>query len=154
MSRKLKSCIVFTLISLGAGALSSLASGAFGDTYSKLALPDFAPPGAVFPVVWTVIYILTGIGAGIAYASFSPRRARALTYYALQAAVNFMWPVIFFARGKYAAAFLWLLLLLFTVCAMTLQFAKINKTAAFLQLPYIAWVIFAGVLNLYAALMN
>lgn len=154
MGRKIKYAAVFSAVSLGAGAVSALISGNITDSYATLALPPFAPPDSVFPVVWTALYILAGIGAGLVCAGFSPFRERALVSYALQVAVNFVWPIIFFGAGKYFAAFFWLLFLLWSVCFMTLQFAKANKTAALLQLPYIVWLVYAAVLNLFAALMN
>ena len=154
LGRKIKYAAVFSAVSLAAGALSAYISGSISEEYATLMLPSFAPPAAVFPIVWTLLYILVGIGAGLVCAGFSPFRERALISYALQVATNFVWPIIFFGAGKYFAAFFWLLFLLWSVCFMTLQFAKANKTAALLQLPYIVWLVYAAVLNLFAALMN
>lgn len=78
----------------------------------------------------------------------------ALTVYAVQLAVNFMWPIFFFRMGAYLFSFIWLILLWALVLIMILKFYKINRTAAFLQLPYILWLTFAGYLNLSVYLLN
>ncbi len=154
MNRALRSCIVFSLISLAVGGISALVSGGFAPVYGELILPSFAPPGYVFPIVWTVLYILMGVGAGLVYVSPSSKRDEAITWYVLQLAVNFLWPVIFFSQRWYLFAFLWLCLLLWLVFRMTQKFFRVRQTAAFLQLPYIVWLLFAALLNLSVVFLN
>lgn len=154
MKKIIQPIIVFVLISLGVGFISSLLAGETGEIYASLIKPDFAPPAIVFPVVWTILYIFMGIGAGLVWRSPSVYREKGLCLFALQLAVNFLWPVLFFAKGWYFIAFLWLLLLLALVIYMTYIFFKAKPLAAYLQAPYIVWLVFAGVLNILIALTN
>ena len=114
------------------------------------------PPGWVFPVAWTLLYILMGIASYIVASSSvsRERKERALCVYALQLAVNFAWPVIFFKLSAYGAAFFWLLLLLLLVLANELLFKHISKTAGKLLLPYLLWLLFALYLNLGVWILN
>lgn len=146
--------IVSILISVGVGAAAALLSRNSMDVYQNLVQPPLSPPGWLFPVVWTILYILMGISAYLIYVSDSPYKNSALKIYAAQLAVNFLWTIIFFNLEMYLFAFLWLLLLLVLIILMIRSFAKISKTAAYLQLPYLLWVIFAGYLNLGIYLLN
>ncbi len=154
MKRQVRSVIAFVLLSLAAGAVAGLITKDSTDIYETLIKPPFAPPAVVFPVVWTILYILMGVGAGIVWQSPSPRRETGICLFALQLAVNFVWPIIFFTEGWYFSAFLWLLMLLGLVIYMTCNFYKAKPAAAYLQAPYIVWLVFAGVLNLWIALVN
>lgn len=110
--------------------------------------PPLSPPGWVFPVVWTVLYALMGISAArIWLAPPSRSQNRGLNLFWLQLAVNFLWSPIFFNAGAYGFAFIWLLLLWVLVLLMILQFRKVDKTAALLQIPYLIWLTFAAYLN-------
>lgn len=113
-------------------------------------------PAWLFPVVWTVLFALMGISSFLIYNSDASEKSKmsALTVYAVQLAVNFMWPIFFFRMGAYLFSFIWLILLWALVLIMILKFYKINRTAAFLQLPYILWLTFAGYLNLSVYLLN
>jgi len=124
------------------------------ESFQTLEKPAFTPPSALFPIVWTVLYILMGIGAAHIYLSNAPSKKRALTFYALQLAVNFLWTIFFFNMDAYWFSFFWLLLLIVLIIAMMVSFGKINKSAALLQLPYLLWVSFAGYLNFMIALLN
>lgn len=152
--KNVKALIVSILISVGVGAAAALLSGNSMDVYQNLVQPPLSPPGWLFPVVWTILYILMGISAYLIYVSDSPYKNSALKIYAAQLAVNFLWTIIFFNLEMYLFAFLWLLLLLVLIILMIRSFAKISKTAAYLQLPYLLWVIFAGYLNLGIYLLN
>ena len=110
--------------------------------------PSLAPPGWVFPVVWTVLYALMGIGAARVYLTpASPARSRGLNLFVTQLAVNFLWSPIFFNARAYGFAFVWLLLLWSLVLLMILQFRKVDNTAALFQIPYLLWLTFAAYLN-------
>ena len=126
MKRQVRSVIAFVLLSLAAGAVAGLITKDSTDIYETLIKPPFAPPAVVFPVVWTILYILMGVGAGIVWQSPSPRRETGICLFALQLAVNFVWPIIFFTEGWYFSAFLWLLMLLGLVIYMTCNFYKQN----------------------------
>lgn len=115
--------------------------------YRELEKPPFNPPGAVFGPVWTALYALMGIAAYLVFRSNSPRRGRALGVFGLQLALNFLWTIIFFACRRPGWAFVELLLLVAAIIATIVLFARISKTAAVLLLPYLAWTVFAAVLN-------
>ncbi len=117
--------------------------------YDALVLPPFAPPSWVFPVVWLVLYLMMGTANWLVAKADIPREEKkhAEILYAVQLAVNFVWPLIFFNTDQYGTAFLWLLLLLALVLVMTAAAAKVNRIAAWLLVPYILWLLYAGYLN-------
>jgi len=152
MSKKTKTTIVFILISLAVGGLSALLTRGNMDIYETVVRPPLAPPAIVFPIVWTILYVLMGIGAARVY--LREPDSNAITIFSINLAINFFWSIIFFNMRSFGFAFLWLLLLLAVVILMTVKFAKFDKIAAYLQIPYIVWLVFAGYLNLYIYLMN
>ena len=130
------------------GALAGFLSRDGIDAYQAGETPAISPPGMVFAVVWGILYALMGIGA--ARVTLRPQgyhRGRGLNLMVIQLAVNFCWPLLFFNLRTYAFSLLWLLTLLVLVGNMTVEFYKVDKPAAFLQIPYIAWLCFAAVLN-------
>ncbi len=149
-----KALLISILISVGVGVLSSVITMNGMENYNDLAKPALVPPNWVFPVVWTILYILMGISAYLVYSSDSPYRSEALRIYALQLAVNFLWPIIYFNLNMVLLAFFWIILLAVLIVLMIISFCKVNKTAAYLQIPYLLWVLFAGYLNLSIYLMN
>lgn len=153
---KWKLLVPALLLPLAVGGLAALLTGSAMDSYSGVARPPLSPPGWVFPVAWTLLYILMGTASYIVAGSSvsRERKERALCVYALQLAVNFAWPVIFFKLSAYGAAFFWLLLLLLPVLATELLFKHISKTAGKLLLPYLLWLLFALYLNLGVWILN
>ena len=128
-----------------AGWLTKDAVTIYGETILR---PPLSPPGIVFPVVWTVLFALMGIGAArVALAPGSEEQGRALRLFLLQLAVNFFWSLIFFRWQAFGFAFLWLVLLWLLILAMILAFREVDRLAAVLQLPYLLWVSFAAYLN-------
>lgn len=149
-----KQLLVSILISLGVGALAGFLTMGSMEVYGSLNQPPLAPPAWVFPVVWSILFLLMGISAYLIWASHSPLRRAALIVYGVQFAVNFCWSLIFFNLQNYAFAFFWLLLLWVLIVIMIVLFAKISKPAAWLQVPYLLWVTFAAYLNLSIWLLN
>ena len=144
-----KTYLFWIALSEGIGLLAALLTREntqlFGMTAAQ---PSFAPPAWVFPVVWTVLYGLMGMGAArVSLASDSRDRNRAINIFITQLAVNFFWSLIFFNAGAYGFAFAWLILLWALIQWMILTFYKVDKPAAYLQIPYLLWVTFAGILN-------
>lgn len=137
--------IIAVLIPLAAGMLSSLFGGSM--SYASLNKPAFSPQGYVFPVVWTLLYILMGISSYLIAASDNPGKRRALTVYALQLAFNFFWSILFFGLSQYWYAFLWLIALIVLIILMIIRFYQIQPLAAYLQIPYLLWCLFAAYLN-------
>lgn len=141
-----KPYIVFVLINLVvSGLVGWVTSGAMSE-YESVQKSSLTPPSFVFPIVWTILYVLMGISAAMIYQSNSPGRARALRIYAIQLLVNFIWSFLFFNLQMYGLAFFWLLFLWVLIIAMIISFRPINRTAALLQIPYLIWVTFAGYL--------
>lgn len=144
-----KAYVFWSLLSLGAGALSGWLSRDGMALYATaITKPPLSPPGWVFPVVWTVLYILMGIGA--ARVSLSPpsrQRSLGLNLFVIQLAVNFLWSPIFFRFQAFGFGFFWLLLLWVLVCGMILVFSETDPLAGKLQGPYLLWLTFAAYLN-------
>ena len=110
--------------------------------------PPLTPPGIVFPVVWGILFALMGIGAArVSVQGERSMRRAALTVFFVQLFFNFFWSIIFFNFQTFGLAFIWLLLLLALVVLMIVLFARVDKAAALLQLPYLRWVGFALYLN-------
>ena len=131
------------------GALSGFLSRKGMELYSRTAIqPPLAPPMWVFPVVWGILFALMGISAArISAAPPSRERSRGLNLFITQLILNFFWSPIFFNAQAYGPALLWLLILWTAVLLMILDFAKADKAAALLQLPYLVWLTFAAYLN-------
>jgi tryptophan-rich sensory protein len=143
---RLKELLMFVLGTLAVGFLGSLL-GNF-DTYKNLIKPSFSPPSLVFPIAWTILYILMGISAYIVYMSVNKeKRNSTLVIFYVQLLVNVIWSYIFFGLGYKLLAFIWLLILLVLVIIMSIKFYKIKHIAGLLQIPYILWLMFAGILN-------
>ena len=118
-------------------------------------LPPLSPPGIVFPIVWTVLFALMGIGSAIVWlAPDSQARSGALRLYAVQLAFNFVWSLIFFNWKNYGFAFVWLAALWVLIGWMILRFRALVPAAGWTQVPYFLWVAFAGYLNLGVWLLN
>ena len=131
------------------GVLSGLLSRQGMQVYTEMIhKPPLSPPGVLFPLVWTILYALMGIGAARIEASAdSDLRSRALNVFAVQLVVNFFWSLIFFNARAYGFALVWLLLLWVLIAAMILMFRPVDWLAALLQIPYLLWVTFAAYLN-------
>jgi len=157
MFSKLKPYIISILIALAVGGASALLTMGNMDIYNEIRTPPLSPPSILFPIVWTILYILMGISAAIIYTntnSTDKLKKEALVPYASSLIVNFAWSIIFFNFRAFFVAFLWLLLLLFLIIKTIIAYKKISPLAAYLQIPYAIWVSFAGYLNLGIWLLN
>ena len=152
---KIKPYAVSILLTLAVGGLSGFLTSMGMDSFDALTKPPLTPPSFLFPIVWTVLFILMGVGAArIFMTEPTAARNRALIVYVVQLAVNFFWSIIFFNLQAYGFAFFWLILLWVLILTMIYLFCKIDKPAALIQIPYAIWVTFAGYLNLMIWLMN
>lgn len=126
------------------------------DLYGTLNKPFFAPPKEVFPIAWTIIYILIGLACYRVYILKyrGIDTSSAIFTYAIQLLLNFLWPFIFFGLRLYGIAFIQLIILLAFVILTFVKFYKKDKIAGFLFIPYIMWLIYAGVLNFYIWMLN
>lgn len=143
-------CIV---LPLAVGGLSALLTRGGMEVFQSLNKPLLSPPGWLFPVVWTILYILMGIASYLVLTSGKPNRA-ALTVYGIQLAFNFFWSIIFFNLEAYLFSFIWLVILWILIFVTMILFYGISKPAGYLLLPYLLWVTFAGYLNFYIYLLN
>ena len=151
---KLKSLIVNLLIPLGVGSLAGLLSMDSMKIYKELNQPSFAPPSFLFPIVWTVLYILMGISAYMVYESNSRLKTKALKVYGTQLLMNFIWPLLFFNAQMYLFAFVWIVALWCLALLMTILFYKTKPISGYLQIPYLLWLTFAAYLNIGVYLLN
>jgi len=153
---QVKPYLISSGISLGIGTLSGLLSMKGIMMYSLFAMkPSLAPPNWLFPVVWSILYVLMGISAAIVWLSEdSPQRSKGLNLYVAQLIVNFFWSLIFFNAQAYGFAVLWLVLLWVLTLLMILEFRKVSKLAAKLQIPYLIWLSFALYLNIGVWVLN
>ena len=151
--RKLVVCIALPLI---VGWISSLITQSSMVVFETINKPYLSPPGWVFPVVWTILYILMGISSYIVLTSGQSfyKIKTAVSVYLVQLIFNFIWPVIFFNAQNYLLAFVCLLVLWMLILATTVLFCSISKTAGKLMIFYLLWVTFAGYLNYSVYLLN
>ena len=140
------------LIPVIVGAIIGFITSNFID-YNSLIQPPFAPPSILFPIVWTILYILMGVSYGILDSNLLVDSSINSIYY-LQLFVNALWSVFFFILKWRFFAFLWILLLLSLVIIMIVRFYNKNKVAGLLQIPYLLWVTFATYLNFTIYLLN
>ena len=148
-----KNLITCIAIPLAVGALSSLLTKNSMENFAMPQKPAFAPPGFLFPVVWTILYVLMGIASYLVLMS-RKTTGNALLVYGIQLVFNFFWSILFFHLGLCMFAFIWLVLLWLLILLTTVLFYQISKPAGYLMLPYLLWVTFAGYLNLGICLLN
>lgn len=148
--KKLFICIA---IPLAVGGVSAALTKDSMELYETVQKPALTPPGWIFPVVWTILFVLMGIAS---YLILTTEKSKdtALRVYGLQLVVNFFWSILFFNLQQYQLSFFWLLLLWLLVFITTVLFYQILKPAGYLMLPYLLWVTFAGYLNLSISLLN
>lgn len=140
----------FILIFLSTFIIGFLPSLIFGSSVDGLILPKLYPPKIVFPIVWSILYLLMIIGV---YRSTKYEDNNYLIYY-LQVFMNSIWTVIFFGLKLRLFAFIWIVLLFIVVLYMTILFYKTDKIAGLIQIPYLIWLVFAGYLNLAIYILN
>ena len=144
--------IIYSLLPIIGGAIVGLITSGYMD-YSDMVKPPLSPPGIVFPIVWTILYILMGISYFIA--TKDKENDKDLNQiYLLQLFVNLFWPIIFFVLKMYFTAFLWIILLIILVIVMIKELLKNNKISGYLQIPYLIWLLFATYLNIGIFLLN
>ncbi len=144
------------LIPLATGLVSALFTRGGMATFKELNQPPLSPPGWLFPIVWTILYILMGIASYLVYTARSSRQdiSRGLLLYGIQLFFNFFWSIWFFNLHAYLFSFIWLVVLWLLILAALLQFSRVSVPAALLMLPYLLWVTFAGYLNLAISILN
>lgn len=150
---KWKNLIISILIPNILGFLGSLIGNVMNG-FDGIYKPSFTPPSIVFPIAWTILYILMGISSYLIFESDSSEKDSALTIYGIQLIINSLWTYFFFNLKWFLFSFILVLIILLLVIVMIIKFYKINKTAAFLQIPYVIWLIFAAILSYNVFLLN
>ena len=152
----LKRLLICLVIPIGLGILSSLISGNMGGVYPTLNRPPLSPPAWIFPVVWSILYILMGISAYIVSDTrgMHSSKEQAMKIYYAELIINVLWPIIFFRFRQFTIAAIMLGALIVAVIATIIKFKKINNTAALLLVPYLIWILFALYLNIGVAVLN
>lgn len=153
-SKKIETLIISILTPLAVGLISSVLSNNSRTTYMELIKPPLSPPSILFPIVWTILYILMGIASYFIFISDSKYKDKAINLYRTSLIFNFFWSIIFFRLELYLLAFVWLLVLIFIIINMMIVFYKIKPLAAYLLIPYLIWCLFAAYLNLGIYLLN
>ncbi len=152
---KLKVYGLFILVTEAVGTVAGLLTTLGMEKYSAVEKPALTPPEIVFPIVWTILYALMAVGAARVWLTEeSEEKDKGLKLYVVQLGMNFLWSILFFNFQAYGFSFFWLLGLLSVIVLMTLTFYKSDRIAAYLQIPYILWVSFAGYLNFMVWLLN
>lgn len=179
MKKNWKTLVISILIPLAVGVVAGFLSRGGMESFATMNKPPLSPPAWVFPVAWTILYTLMGISSYLIYVSEPQKqkirisdeksdnnriinkntkenngKSQALSTYGYQLIVNFLWPVFFFNFQWYFFAFLWLVLLWVLAAKMILEFGMLSQIAAFLNIPYLLWLSFAGYLNLGIWLLN
>ena len=141
---------VATIPAVLVGGMASgwLSGSGYGNPwFDALAKPWFMPPGWVFPIVWTILYVLMGVSLGLLIDA-RHRRGAAIGLFLLQLALNYLWSPVFFAAHQTGAALIVILLLDAALLATIVVAWRVHRTAAWLLFPYVAWLALATALNL------
>ena len=154
MQRKtLIKCILLPLV---VGAVSGFFTRNGMKDFMQIAQPALTPPPWVFPIVWTILYIMMGIASYnvLVAEADSKSKATALSLYGAQLFFNFWWSIVYFNLKNYLFAFIWLIAMWLLIIATTLEFRKISKKAALMMIPYLLWTTFAAYLNYGVYVLN
>lgn len=152
----LKQLAVSLLIPLAVGGISAFLTRDGMKEFQNIEQPPLSPPAWLFPIVWTILYLMMGTASYLVEESGEDVEEvkRAQRAYSVQLVFNFFWSLIFFGTKKYLLAFVWLLALLALILLTQRRYSAIDKRAGNLLIPYALWVAFAGYLNLGVYLLN
>lgn len=150
---KIKSLIVNILIPNIIGFLSAII-GKVSTEFDKFEKPTWTPPGIVFPIVWTILYILMGISSYLIYESNTSYKESALKVYAINILINGLWTILFFRLKLFFISFLTIIVLIVLTIIMIYKYYRINKLAGLLQIPYLIWLCVALALSYNVYLLN
>lgn len=152
--RGLLPLIICVLIPIAVGGISSMLTRNAMMAFDSMNKPPLSPPGWLFPVAWTILYILMGFASYMIYTSYSDMRSTALIIYGVQLFFNFCWSIIFFRFEWYWLALIWLLIMWAMIICLVCITQSISKIAMFCLLPYLLWTTYAAYLNAGIAWLN
>lgn len=142
------------LLTLGVGSLGGFLAREGFQSYGSLAQPPLSPPAAVFPIVWTVLYLLMGYSVYRIGQKGGEDAKNALTLFAVYMVLNFLWPTVFFVKGAFLGALLLIIAQLVLLIATFSAFYRLSAKAAFLLIPTGIWTLFAAYLNAGVFILN
>ena len=145
---------LFIAIPLLIGGLSALITMGNMQLFDSINKPPLAPPKWLFPVVWTILYIMMGIASYFLYKADSEEGREALVLYGIQLFFNFWWSIIFFNLKAYWFAAIWLFTMWIIILILLIKSKKIDVRAFWLLIPYFLWTTFAFYLNVGIAILN
>lgn len=152
--KKIGKIILAIIIPLAVGGLSALITMNQMDLFETVAKPPLAPPRWLFPVAWTILYILMGIASYLLYIADTQEGREALVLYGVQLFFNFFWSIIFFNLEAYWFALIWLFIMWIIILLLLIKSKKVDERAFWLLLPYFIWTTFAFYLNFGIAVLN
>jgi tryptophan-rich sensory protein len=134
---------------LGPAYVVSIFTSQSNAIYDVLKRPNFSPPSVVFKIVWIILYMLMAIAffRVLVKGKQNVFIRKAVFYFIIQLILNLLWPIIFFVLNLYGIAFIELCILIVFVFLTIIEFFKVDKIAAYLMVPYFAWLVFAAILN-------
>ena len=148
-----KKLIIITIITFIVGTFFSFFTMNSMDTFKDLSKP-INVPGVLFPIVWSILYLLMSISCYLIVQSNDKDKKEGIILYAIQLVINSLWTLIFFGFGAYLLSFIWIIIFLIVVIIMLAKFYNINKIAMYINIPYVLWLLFAAYLNLGIYLLN
>lgn len=148
-----KKLIIITIVTFIVGSFFSFFTMNNMDTFKELN-KSINVPGIIFPIIWSILYLLMSISLYIVLEKDNKDKQKVIISYIVQLIINSLWSLIFFGFEAYLFSFIWIIILLISVVVMIINFYKVNKPAAYLQIPYVLWIIVAGYLNLGIYLLN
>ncbi len=151
-----KALLINIAIPLAVGFISGFITSNTVEIFEQLVKPPLSPPAILFPIVWTILYILMGISSYLVYVSGakSEQKQTVMKINAAQLFFNFFWSIIFFGLSLYYVGFVWIIILIALVVLLIIKSKPISKYSAYLLIPYLAWISFAAYLNLAIAILN
>ena len=158
--QKLLRCIPLVALPLAVGIISSLITGDAMMHYGQMNKPPLAPPAWLFPIAWTILYILMGVGSYFLFianpTTGKGERSRwiSLIIYFVQLIFNFCWSLFFFLGKMYLFSFIWLIIMWVMIIFLVFKSAKASMLASVMFMPYLLWCTFAAYLNLMAWILN
>ncbi len=156
---KISKLVISIIIPLAVGMLSAFITKNAMFVFDNIKKPLLSPPGILFPIVWSVLYVLMGISSYMIYqekdnANVKNEVKNLLIIYLVQLMFNFFWSIIFFKFAMYKFAFMWLIILWVLVLLYIIKSYKVNRIASYLMIQYIVWMTFAEYLNIMIAILN
>ena len=148
-----KKLIIITVITFIVGTFFSFFTMNSMDTFKDLSKP-INVPGVLFPIVWSILYLLMSISCYLIVQSNDKDKKEGIILYAIQLVINSLWTLIFFGLGAYLLSFILIIILLIVAIIMLAKFYNINKIAMYINIPYVLWLLFAAYLNLGIYLLN